>query len=77
MSLVGPVGLGSFSSPSERLGWMSILGHVGAPIHGLCLITQCLVSAGRADGHNSSPPSLSLTGPCTQTPQARGGDSHE
>lgn len=59
VSLVGPVGLGSFSSPSERLGWMSILGHVGAPIHGLCLITQCLVSAGRADGHNSSPLSLS------------------
>lgn len=43
------VGLGFFSAFQLEGDWMSIFGHVDAPL-GLCLITQCLVSAGWADG---------------------------
>lgn len=42
----------SFPSPSEG-DWMSIFGHLAAPVNGLCLITLCLLSAGLADGYNS------------------------
>lgn len=45
-----PVGLGFFPAFQLEGDWMSIFGHVGAPLDGLCLITQCLVSAGWADG---------------------------
>lgn len=48
------VALGSFLTPLTGDDWMSIFGHVGALLDGLCLIMQRLVSAGCADGHNSS-----------------------
>lgn len=38
---------------------MSIFGHVGALLDGLCLIIQCLVSAGWGDGH--TPPATLST----------------
>lgn len=51
----------SFPRGRREDDWMSIFGHVGALVDGLCLITQCLVSAGYADGHNSSlSPQLTL-----------------
>lgn len=53
--------MGSFLFPLTETedDWMSIFGHVGALLDGLCLIIQCLVSAGWGDGHNPPPKTLS------------------